>query len=90
MLDKRWNFNKIKFDLRFKRLYNNIVQHRKELAMENDIISLKEKSELDRSKYISIRVTSEEKKLIEKKAQRLNKTKSQLVRVALNNYLKNN
>lgn len=58
--------------------------------MENNIISLKEKSEIDRNKYISIRVTNEEKKLIEKKAQNLNKTKSQLVRMALNNYLKNN
>lgn len=58
--------------------------------MENNIINLKEKSEIDRNKYISIRVTNEEKKLIEKKAQNLNKTKSQLVRMALNNYLKNN
>ncbi|WP_243344114.1 ribbon-helix-helix protein, CopG family [Anaerococcus sp. AGMB09787] len=58
--------------------------------METNFINLKEKSELDRSKYISIRVTSEEKKLIEKKAQSLNKTKSQLVRMALNNFLKNN
>lgn len=58
--------------------------------MKNNIISLKEKSEIDRNKYISIRVTNEEKKLIEKKAQNLNKTKSQLVRMALNNYLKNN
>lgn len=58
--------------------------------MENNIISLKEKSEIDRNKYISIRVTNEEKKLIEKKAQSLKKTKSQLVRMALNNYLKNN
>lgn len=58
--------------------------------MENDILSLKEKSEIDRNKYISIRVTNEEKKLIEKKAQSLKKTKSQLVRMALNNYLKNN
>ena len=58
--------------------------------METNFINLKEKSEIDRNNYISIRVTSEEKKLIEKKAQSLKKTKSQLVRMALNNFLKNN
>lgn len=58
--------------------------------METNIISLKEKNELDRNKYISVRVTNEEKELIEKKAQSLKKTKSQLVRIALNNYLKDN